>query len=186
MNVLDLTRFEYCPQCGKHGLRQGSANSVTCPSCDYVYYHSSVAAVVGIIECDDQIIIARRANEPQKGMLALPGGFIEYQENLESGLTRELKEELGLAVTDPRYLASFASRYLFREVLYFTTVAYFIVRASDMTNAKANDDIDEFFLLRPEELGEIEWAFEADRSALTRYRQMKEYAARDGAATKQV
>ena len=171
MNVLDLTRFKYCPQCGKQGLQERGTSSVACPSCDYVYYHSSVAAVVGIIECGDRIVITRRANEPRKGMLALPGGFIEYHENLESGLARELQEELGIVVTDLRYLASFGSKYLFREVLYFTTVAYFIVKASDISNAQANDEIDEFFLSRPEELGETEWAFDADRSALIRYRQ---------------
>ena len=169
MNVLDMTRFKYCPQCGKYGIQQGTTASVACSSCGYVYYHSPVAAVVGIVECGNQIVITRRANEPHKGMLALPGGFIEYQEDLESALVRELREELGVAATISKYLASFGSRYLFRDVLYFTTVAYFIVKVSDMSGAKANDDIDQFLLLRPKELNESELAFEADRSALEKY-----------------
>ena len=42
----------------------------------------------------------------------------ERGESLEETLVRELREELSLSVSEPVYLSSFASEYLFRDVLY--------------------------------------------------------------------
>ena len=103
-------------------------NAVGCPACDFVYYHSSVAAVVGIVEHRDRVVVTHRANDPHKGMWAIPGGFVEYGESLEAALLRELREELNLEIAEPRYLASFGSEYPYRGVLYFPTVAYFVTR----------------------------------------------------------
>ena len=36
-----------------------------------------------IIECDEKIILTQRAFEPKKGLLAVPGGFVNYEESLE-------------------------------------------------------------------------------------------------------
>ena len=144
--------------------------SLHCSSCDHLYYHSAVAAVVGIIQHESEIIIIRRAHEPGKGMLALPGGFVEHGESLEETLVRELHEELNLNVDEPVYLSSFASEYLFRDVLYQTAVAYFVVSAADTANAQAADDIDHFEFVDPDDVDRSRLAFEADRRALERYR----------------
>jgi len=127
---------------------------------------------VGIIEWDDKIILTKRAREPQKGLLALPGGFVDYEESLESALVRELQEELNLTVTTPIYLCSHWERYPFRDVVYFATIAFYVVRANDISNAEANDDIDAFALVRPEDIDYSKLAFESDRVALDRYRRL--------------
>ncbi|MFN7611677.1 MAG: NUDIX domain-containing protein, partial [bacterium] len=45
----------------------------------------------------DNILLIERGNEPGKGLLALPGGFLDAKdESLESAMFRELKEETGL------------------------------------------------------------------------------------------
>ena len=169
MDIRELAGFEFCPSCGEGGIKQGNDASVACTSCGYVYYHSPLASAVGIIESGDRIVITRRANEPHKGMLALPGGFVKYRESLEDALVRELQEELCVNVRDLQYLISFGSTYLYREVQYFTTVAYFVVKGSDLSNARPNDDIDQFFLAHPEELDRAELAFKADISAIDTY-----------------
>ncbi|MEW2476900.1 NUDIX domain-containing protein [Micromonospora gifhornensis] len=46
------------------------------------------------------VVAVRRAIEPARGLLALPGGFIEYGERWAQALVRELREETGL-VADP-------------------------------------------------------------------------------------
>jgi NAD+ diphosphatase len=135
-----------------------------------VYYHSPVAVAVGIIECDDKVLLTKRAREPQKGLLALPGGFVDYRESLESALVRELQEELNLTVTIRTYLCSYWEEYLFRDVVYFSTIAFYVVRANDLSNARADDDIDAFFLVQLDDIDHSELAFESDRVALERYR----------------
>ena len=49
-----------------------------------------------IIECEGGIVLIRRKNPPLGW--ALPGGFVDYGETLESAALREAKEETGLEV----------------------------------------------------------------------------------------
>ena len=42
--------------------------------------------------------LIQRKNDPYKGSWALPGGFVEWGETVESAVLREVKEETGLEV----------------------------------------------------------------------------------------
>ena len=50
----------------------------------------------GIIIKDEKILLIKRKNPPFKGMWALPGGFVEYNETTENAVVREVLEETGL------------------------------------------------------------------------------------------
>jgi NAD+ diphosphatase len=167
--MLDIIQFRFCPRCGEGNLQLYDAKSFICVSCGFVYYHSSAAVAVGIIEYDGKIILTRRAVEPQKGLFALPGGFVDYDESLEGALKRELHEELNITVTTPTYLCSHWERYLFREVLYFSSVAFFVASANDISNIAANDDVDAFLLIQPNDIDDRTLAFESDKVALAEY-----------------
>ena len=61
---------------------------------------------IGEIECTVkvmQVVYARRNIEPKMGMLALPGGFVNELERLETGGKREVKEETGLIITEDEF-----------------------------------------------------------------------------------
>jgi 8-oxo-dGTP diphosphatase len=48
-----------------------------------------------------RVLLIQRKKEPFAGFWALPGGFLEIDEEIEAGARRELKEETGLAVAGP-------------------------------------------------------------------------------------
>ncbi|MBI2216730.1 MAG: NUDIX domain-containing protein [Candidatus Rokubacteria bacterium] len=68
-------------------------------------------AVVAVITRGDTILLARRAHPPHAGTWDLPGGFLEADETPESGLKRELREELGLRVRRARPIVLATDRY---------------------------------------------------------------------------
>jgi NAD+ diphosphatase len=172
--MLDHTHFKFCPRCGQTALQPNDPKSCLCAACGFLYYHSTSVASVGILEFEDKIILTRRLNDPHKGCLSLPGGFVDYRETIEGALIREIQEELNLEISAPNYLCSSGDEYPFREVTYFTVVAFFTARVADISAITARDDIAGYQLVRPDEIDLPGLAFDSDRFALTEYfREMK-------------
>lgn len=51
-----------------------------------------------VVTNNTSVVLIKRKNPPYKGFWALPGGFVEYEETVESAAVRETKEETGLDV----------------------------------------------------------------------------------------
>ena len=97
---MDLeNKMKICPLCGKSTLEYVNSRHWVCGHCDFDLYNN-VAAAVGLILYteDNGVLLEKRAKEPQKGFLALPGGFIDGDESAESACVREVKEETGYDV----------------------------------------------------------------------------------------
>ena len=54
-----------------------------------------------------EVLVIRRGNPPFAGELALPGGFLDMEEDLIDGACRELFEETGLKEVELEQLAAF-------------------------------------------------------------------------------
>lgn len=66
---------------------------------EYKYPHPAVTTDCVVFGFDGTaltVLLIERGNEPCKGMLAFPGGFLNMEENAEDGAFRELREETGL------------------------------------------------------------------------------------------
>lgn len=61
-------------------------------------YRNPALTVDNIIIDNNKIVLIKRLNDPYKNHWALPGGFVDYGEKVESAAIREAKEETGLDI----------------------------------------------------------------------------------------
>jgi NADH pyrophosphatase NudC (nudix superfamily) len=90
--------MKFCPQCGSPLIptMQGGRERLTCSAeCGYVFWDNPVPVVAAVVELGDSVILIRNKEWPEK-YLGIVAGFLEKDESPESGILRELKEELGL------------------------------------------------------------------------------------------
>jgi 8-oxo-dGTP diphosphatase len=66
------------------------------------YPKKPVVGVGAVILDGDQILLEKRKNEPSKGKWSVLGGLVELGERMEEAVVREVKEETGLEVYEPR------------------------------------------------------------------------------------
>ena len=76
-----------------------------CPACRYEHYPHLHPAVIVMVQDGNRCLLARKAGWAP-GRYALVAGFVDNGESLEGAVAREVKEEVGLDVTDIRYVGS--------------------------------------------------------------------------------
>jgi len=90
-----------------------------------------------IIENNKGILLIKRKNPP--GGWALPGGFVDYGESLESAAEREAKEETGLDIELTRQFHTYSDPK--RDPRHHTITTVFIAKSAG--KAVAGDDAKE-------------------------------------------
>lgn len=154
-----LSLFKYCPKCGSPHFEEHNEKSKRCADCGFVYYFNSSAATVAFILNErGELLVCRRAKDPAKDTLDLPGGFIDRFETGEEGVAREVREETGLEVCEAIYQFSLPNTYLYSGFLVHTLDLFFRCRVKDTAQIGAMDDVAASFWLpldqvRPEEFG---------------------------------
>lgn len=108
----------------------------------YEYPHPAVTTDIVIMTVRDKqlkLLLIMRGAEPFKGKWALPGGFIQLDEDLETGARRELKEETGVSgvYLEQLYTYGAVNRDPRERVI---TVAYYALIPSDQIVLQAATD----------------------------------------------
>ncbi|MGI5157391.1 NUDIX domain-containing protein [Microbispora sp. CA-102843] len=73
----------------------------TCQECGNTSYLNPLPVAVMVLPVDDGLLVVRRDVEPHRGLLALPGGFIDIGESWQQAAVREFHEETGVVLPMP-------------------------------------------------------------------------------------
>jgi NAD+ diphosphatase len=95
----------YCGSCGAPTEKMDAPRAKICPQCRQLNFPRISPAIIVAIIKDKQILLARNRNLPAD-LYTVIAGFVEPGETLEECLSREVHEEVGIAVKNIRYFSS--------------------------------------------------------------------------------
>lgn len=164
-----LSLFHYCPVCGSAHFLKHDARSKRCADCGFIYYLNASAATVAVVfDKDDRLLVVRRANDPAKGTLDLPGGFLEPGEDAVSGLLRELYEETHAIGRVERFLFSLPNRYEFSGFIVPTVDLFFTCSLCNDAPLTPADDASEILWISRSELRPTDFGLASVRKGVER------------------
>ncbi len=161
--------FNYCPCCGARDVIFDGVKKFECRVCSLTFFHNVAAAVAAVLEYRGKIVLIKRAQEPEKGKLDFPGGFVDPKETAEDGLRREVKEELSINLGELKYLGSSPNIYEYKGVLYNTCDLFFYCPINALPTEFDKAEIAELVLIDPAEVPEDKLAFESTKFGLHLY-----------------
>lgn len=165
-----LNKFKFCPICGSTHFEINNFKSKKCGSCGFTYYANPNSATVAFIMNEkDELLVVRRKNEPAKGTLDLPGGFVDMEETGEEGVMREVMEETGLEATSVAYQFSIPNLYLYSGLTIHTLDMFYIVEVKDLSHVEAKDDAAEYLWIPLNEIRIEEFGLRSIRQGLSRF-----------------
>ena len=95
----------YCGNCGNRNSNKEDEQALICLHCRHVTYPRISPCVIVLITRGRELLLARSPHFPEKIYSTL-AGFIEPGESLEQALHREVKEEVGVSITNLAYFGS--------------------------------------------------------------------------------
>jgi NAD+ diphosphatase len=95
----------YCGRCATPTERVPGERCMRCPSCGLHAYPRIAPAVIVLVRRGAEALLARGARFPLPFFSTL-AGFVEIGETLEETVAREIREEVGIEVSDVRYFGS--------------------------------------------------------------------------------
>ena len=124
------------------------------------YRIPSLTADIFIFDDNFNFILIKRRNDPYKDCWALPGGFVEYGESVETAAVREAKEETSIDV-ELKDLVNVYSKPDRDPRGHTVTVAY--TAKGNFDDMRADSDAKEIGIFCEEKLCEINIAFDHDK-----------------------
>jgi NAD+ diphosphatase len=100
-----VTTSRFCGRCATPTERVADERCMRCPACGLVAYPRIAPAVIVLVRRGAEALLARGARFPLPFFSTL-AGFVEVGETLEDTVSREIREEVGIEVSDARYFGS--------------------------------------------------------------------------------
>jgi len=158
--------IKFCPCCGG-AAQAGEWRKIVCAVCGFKLYLNTAAATAALIyDNEGRLFLTKRNHEPQKGFLDLPGGFVDFNEDAESALKRELLEELNLEIEQTRYFCSIPNIYIYGGIKYHTLDLFFICQPKDLSAMRSNEEISETLFMFPHQIPLEEVGFSSMKNLL--------------------
>jgi mutator protein MutT len=165
----EAEHIRHCPRCAATSLYWQSSKNFRCNDCGFTLFLNVAAAVGVIIESRGAILFGIRKNDPGKGLLDLPGGFVDPEETAEECARREVREETGISIPAASYFTSLPNSYHFQDITYSTLDLVFTVHLADQPPMQAADDLSELLWVDRSRVELARIAFPSLREAVRRY-----------------
>jgi NAD+ diphosphatase len=98
-------RHPFCSVCGHRTEPDWAGFVRRCPNCGAEHYPRTDPVVIMLVVDGDRVLLGRQPTWPPKRYSAL-AGFVEPGESLEEAVAREVREEAGVEIANPRYVSS--------------------------------------------------------------------------------
>ena len=108
--VLSLANWHgthtHCSRCGAPTATSQGGWLRVCPTDHSEHYpRTDPAVIMAVVDADERLLLGRGPQWPDNRFSVL-AGFVEPGESLEAAVAREVEEEVGIDVTDVRYLGN--------------------------------------------------------------------------------
>ncbi|MBQ2530172.1 MAG: NUDIX domain-containing protein [Treponema sp.] len=172
---MEMNAFNFCPLCGSRKIETvGGGRKWKCPDCSMELYNN-IASAVGLIITDGsgRVLLEKRAKNPRKGYLALPGGFTDADESAEEAAIRECIEELGVEPVNLKYLCSYPNTYEFGNFTYKTCDLFFTAELPEKFEIRTQESevagLEAVKIETEEDVEKCPLAFESARKTLKKW-----------------
>lgn len=104
--ALFLQTHRYCGQCGSSMHLVNWELAALCHKCGHrCYPRINPCVLIAVVNDKNQLLLARSARH-KTGFFSILAGFVESAETLEQAAVREVKEEVGIDISNLRYMGS--------------------------------------------------------------------------------
>jgi len=104
--IIDFDRTTtFCGQCGAETRMSRIERAKICDRCGLTTYPRTSPAIIVLVMNGDKILLARSPRFPPD-LFSIIAGFVEPGETLEEAVHREVKEEVGIRISNIRYIGS--------------------------------------------------------------------------------